>query len=337
MTLLELLLSLALSIMVFSAITVAIQTHLSGLTQQQIKIERKQIARAALAIIANDCRAALQYKAADYSGLDNLMKSQEMMMNNAMTEMAGETTTDSDTPPEGEDAEQGDGESEGTGTGSNAASPGSGAGSGSANSGSPTAASPDETEEPESLYDEEAVSFRPMLIGSNDALMMDISRIPRLDQYSPLIASAASLAQSPSDIKSVAFFFSDSNAGVKSEIQFETAAQGGLYRREIDRAVAAFSGEPRTMTSPDNFSKLISPEIAEVAFRYFDGSDWQTSWNSEDSGGFPTAIEITIVIDPARTAKNNLTYAYRGFDALTMETSRTVVHLPLTEPKAEEE
>jgi hypothetical protein len=354
MSLLELILALGLCVIVFSAITVAIQTNMVGLSKQQIRIERKQIARAALTMVSNDCRAAIQHKAADYSGLDNLIKSQEMMVSDALGGNPGNLTASAagggGSNSNDEDGSVGTGStgtgSAGTGsTGTGSAGTGStgtgSTGTGStgsgADGGSTSGAAVDETEEPESLYVEGLVSFRPILVGTSTALMMDISRIPRIDQYSPLIASAASLAQSPSDIKSIAYFFSEADGGIESELEFSTAAKGGLYRREVDRAVAAYVSEPREMSSPDNFTKLVSPEIAEIEFRYFDGNEWRSAWNSVEEGGFPLAIEVTIVIDPARTSRNNLTYSYKGFDQQNMEMFRTVIHLPLSEVPPTEE
>jgi hypothetical protein len=334
-SLLEVVLALALSVMVFTAISVAIQTHLASLAQQQIKIERKQIARAALGMIANDCRAGVQYKASDFSGLDNLLKSQQMMISDAMGALGGQTGGQETNGGESDEEKDSSGNIPTGASGDGATPAGSRppAGGSTGSSSGSNSSSPTSDGETEAMYDENLVSFRPILLGTSSELMMDISRIPRLDQYSPLIASVASLAQSPSDIKSIAYYFSESEGGIKSDIEFDTAAKGGLYRREIDRAVASFAGEERAITAPDSYSKLVSPEVAEIEFRYFDGSDWKTSWNSQDAGGFPLAIEITIVIDPARTSRNNLTYSYSGFDKDSMEMYRTVVHLPMSEPK----
>ncbi len=338
-TLLEVILALALSVLVFAAIAAAIRVNLVGLTHQQIRIERKQIARAALMMIANDCRAGLQYKAADFSGLENLLTSQNMMLSGGMEQMAGG----------GSDSEGGEGESGGGSGGGNSGggggsqgssgSGGSGSGGGaggggSSGSGSSGTGGSDDSESSD-VYDESLVSFRPTFVGTPNSLILDVSRIPRLDQYNPMIASAASLAQTPADIKSIAYFFSDTDGGVRSEIQFTSAAPGGLYRREIDRAVAAYAGDPQAIGAPDNFAKLVSPEVAEVSFSYFDGSEWRSSWDSNADGGFPLAIEVILIIDPARTAHNNLTYSYRGFDQQSMEQFRTVVHLPMSEPAGE--
>lgn len=283
-SLLEVVLSLALCVILFGAISAAIQLNVVALTRQRIAIERKQIARATLSMMANDLRAGIQHKAADFSGLDNLVKSQAMMLGSLLG---------------GEEEEE----------------------------------APPPTEEPESeIYDEDLVAYRPLFVGTENSVMLDISRLPRLDQYNPLVASAEAIAHSPSDIKSVAYFVSLSEGGIQSEIQFTQSAPGGLYRREIDRAYAAFAGETGAPGSPDLNTRLVSPEIAELRFRYFDGNDWAVSWDSTERGGFPLAVEVTIVIDPARTDVRNTTYAFTGFNQQTMEQYRQVVHLPVSEP-----
>ena len=312
-TLLEVLLALALSVIVFGAIAMAIKIHLVALAQQQTTIERKQIARSVLEMMANDLRAAIQYKAADYSGLENLLATRQLATGPSMADPASAmnpAATAEDLTSEIEAAVAGENEDE---------------------------SEEESADEPE-VIDEEEVSFRPTMIGNERVLMIDISRLPRVDQYNPLIASAEALLQSPSDVKSIAYFYSSATGGVESEVDFqEAAATGGLYRREVDRAVASFMGDIGLVSQPDAQSKLLASEIAQISFRYFDGSDWQSDWDSEENSGFPPAIEISIVIDPARISKDNTTYAYNGFDRETMQVYRSVVHLPVAEVIEEEE
>jgi type II secretory pathway pseudopilin PulG len=279
-SLLELLLALGLSVAIFSFIAMAIRINLIALTKQQKLIERKQVARSIIELISNDCRAAIQYKAADYSGLENLLETQQLM-------------TNSIAPSEDDDEEE-------------------------------------EAEEEEIIAEDE-VSFRPTLIGNSQVLMLDISRLPRVDQYNPLIASADDLVASPSDVKSVAYFAADVKGGQEAEIEFQAAAEGGLYRREIDRAVAAYMGDYELISQPDQYTKLLAPEVAQLTFRYFDGEDWQSEWDSADAGGFPLAIEITVVVDASRMVAAN-------YDAgeENQETHVKVVHLPVAEPPPEE-
>ncbi len=338
-SLLEVLLALALSVVVFAAIATAIQIHLAGLTKQKVLIERKQIARAVLTMVANDLRAGIQYKAADYSGLENLVKTQQLMTNSMLgaapaTGAAAGNATAGGTSGTGTSGNAGTAGSTGATGGGAAAAGGAGsAGASGAGSNSSTATGDEETE----IIDEENVSFRPAMIGSANVIMIDISRLPRLDQYNPMIASAESLVQSPSDVKSIAYFYSDTDGGMAEKIQFENTAPGGLYRREIDRAVAAYMGDIQLLSAPDPFTKLVAAEVAQIQFRYFDGTDWKSSWDSVDEEGFPVAIEINLVIDPARSSTNNTTYSYGGFDRQTMENFRTVVYLPVSEPVVEEE
>ncbi len=307
-SLLEVLLALALSVVVFAAIAMAIRIHLVALSHQQTMIERKQIARSVLSMMANDLRAAIQYKAADYSGLENLLATQQLATADALSALTAAAESGS---PDDLLALETDEES--------------------------TEASNEEQAEESQVIIEEEVSFRPSMIGNESVLMLDISRLPRIDQYNPLIVSSETLMQSASDVKSIAYFFSSASGGVESEVDFEDAAEtGGLYRREVDRAVAAFMEDFGLVSQPDAQSKLLAAEIAEVRFRYFDGSDWQSAWDSEEDNGFPSAIEITIVIDPSRISKANTTYVYNGFDRETMETYRSVVHLPVAEVIEEE-
>ncbi|MDA7906706.1 type II secretion system protein GspJ [bacterium] len=277
-TLLELLLALGLSVVVFAAVAGGIQVYLVALTKQQAMVEQKQVARALLAMIGNDLRAGIQYKATDYSGLDNLIQTQTMMLTGG-----------------GEAAE--------------------------------------EEEEPESLIVEEEVSFRPTMLGSANVLMIDISRLPRLDQYNPLVASAEDEVQSPSDIKSLSYFVSLSDGGVESAIEFQrNKAPGGLYRREIDRAVAEYRGETELMMAADEYTRLIANEVVDISFQYFDGEEWQSEWDSVENGGFPVAIEVNIMIDPVRSAAGSQDYTIDQSDPDQMQIFRTVVDLPVAEP-----
>lgn len=286
-TLLELLLSLTLSVVIVGAIGVAIQLYLIALTRQQALIERKQIARSVTQMISSDLRAGVQYKAADYSGLENLVKTQLLTANNPQpADEEEEEMVEEETPP---------------------------------------------------VVDEEAVSSRPSLVGGPNSITIDISRLPRLDQYNPIIADNDAGMQTKSDVKTLAYFFSNANPTNQNGVQFSpTAAPGGLYRRTIDRAVAQFNGDSGLTSTPDEYCDLVANEVAEIQFRYFDGETWLTSWDSEENGGFPPAVEVTIVMDPRRMSGGR-NYSYGGFDRQAMELYRGVVHLPGAEVIEEED
>ena len=88
---------------------------------------------------------------------------------------------------------------------------------------------------------------------------------------------------------------------------------------------------------PDDFAELVAAEVAEIQFKYYDGQEWTDQWDSEEEGGFPTAVEISLVVDPRRTSMASTGYQYNGFDQTLMERHRLTVHIPVAEPALEEE
>ena len=303
-TLLELLLSLALSVLIIGVIGFAIQLYLISLSQQQARMERQQLARGLMQMISNDLRAGVQYKAADYGDLENLAQTQALALESGIAELrAIEASAGivSDEAPVEEPVEELEGE------------------------------------ESDLILDEEAASFRPALFGSSNVIALDVSRLPRMDQYNSIIAGNESELQTPSDVKTLSYFFSNASFNDNDGVQFTQVASGGLFRRQVDRAVAAYSGDSGLVSSPDQYCELVAGEVAEISFRYFDGGNWLSDWDSEELQGFPTAVEVRIVVDPRRSTSGQ-DYQYGGFDSANMELFRTVIHLPAAElPLLEEE
>lgn len=194
----------------------------------------------------------------------------------------------------------------------------------------------EEEEDGDLVGEEEEVAFRPSFVGTAVSIRIDISRLPRLDQYNPLVTNRAD-ERTPSDIRSVSYFFSPQPARTDEAIAFARSTMpGGLYRRAIDRAVANYRQEDSVVITPDDYAQLVAGEVGDLRFRYYDGETWQSSWDSEDQGGFPTAVEITIVIDPARSQDpdSNNGSSSRSEELLQHQ---LVVHLPMAEPTEEEE
>jgi type II secretory pathway pseudopilin PulG len=291
-TLLELILAMSLSMIIAAGMATAIHLYMKQLSKQQARVERELIARSVLTMIANDLRSALQYRADDYSGLNNLLQTQALI--------AGTITEEEVEAQEEEDEESGQNDDDPVG-------------------------------------DEMAVSFRPTLLGSANTVMLDISRLPRLDQYNPLVERPTDQVSTPSDIKSVAYFASSIEGGIDPAISMQrSTVTGGVYRRQIDRAVANYRGEESLMQTPDEFTELVAREVAQLEFRYFDGEGWQNDWDSEEQGGLPSAVEIAIVVDPARSV-GTTNYQYPGFNPALMERHRLVVYLPMSDLPSEED
>ena len=259
-TLLELLLALGLTVIIVSLIATAIQTNGLTLTRVQASIERKQAARGILGMMQNDLRAGIQYKANEYAGLQDLFRSIQLAGIQAPIP-ASESDDPEDQLAQLEELAQ------------------------LAGGGSIDAAGSDsefeEIEEPEA-------DGVPVFIGASNFVSIDISRLPRIDEYHPSIVSQQEASNTLADVKTVSYFVSASNGpnerrgtNVVQVPQGQTTVSGGLFRRQVDRSVAKFEGLERT-SEPDMFSELVAQEVVEISFRYFDGSNWFPEWNSEN-------------------------------------------------------
>lgn len=122
----------------------------------------------------------------------------------------------------------------------------------------------------------------PGIYGDQYTLSVDVSRGAR-----PEVAVAGVATDAPGDVKTISYQL--------LPITGATVATGlstsGLYRQSTDRAVTNFdaaSGSGGTAAM-----QLLADEVAAIEYRYFDGTTWQTSWDSS-GGTLPTAVEIIL-------------------------------------------
>jgi prepilin-type N-terminal cleavage/methylation domain-containing protein len=98
------------------------------------------------------------------------------------------------------------------------------------------------------------------------------------------------------------------NQSVSSDLHRITywlvGGNGGLARQEIKQATSDDALISTPPDIPDEASFVIAEEVQSVAFRYFDGTAWQDSWDgtqTDSTGasiGPPQAVEITVAILP---------------------------------------
>jgi prepilin-type N-terminal cleavage/methylation domain-containing protein len=101
----------------------------------------------------------------------------------------------------------------------------------------------------------------------------------------------------------------------------------GLARQEIKQATSddALNSMPSSIS--DEGSYVVAEEVQNVAFRYFDGTAWQDSWDGTQTDatgasiGPPQAVEITLSILPPNSGSS--TSASPG-----LKTYRHVVAIP---------
>jgi prepilin-type N-terminal cleavage/methylation domain-containing protein len=127
--------------------------------------------------------------------------------------------------------------------------------------------------------------------GTDSCLILTTSLVPReLVAYDKLQIDSSQLAP-VSDIRRVSYWFINGDS-----------TTGGLAKQEVTSA----TGTDLATTPPDvsnATSLIIAPEVKNVLFEYFDGSDWQTTWDGTTMSadgmtpiGPPAAIRITLTL-----------------------------------------
>jgi prepilin-type N-terminal cleavage/methylation domain-containing protein len=279
-TLLEVVISSALMAVVLGVIYMTIDVQLRVVDSSRTAVEEAQLARAVLHRMGDDIRAAVAY--------DPLQSDQTMQLpsNLSAADLKKALAASASADP-ALTANLGS-------SGGGSAAPAGGTSSGSGTS----TTSPSTSTSSTSSADNVAPNPTPGLYGDTDWIQIDVSRLPRLDQMQ------SNVSQSPdtlvidrlSDLKTVKYYVNSSDSGAVG-----AGSQGGsgLVRLEMDRAVTAYQAQQNggVDTSSLNLQPL-APEVTAVQFDYFDGTEWQTYWDSQESGGLPWAIQITLSIVP---------------------------------------
>jgi type II secretory pathway pseudopilin PulG len=323
-TLLELILALSLTVIVVLSITMAINVYWKQFNVRRTNVEEAQLARALLRHIADDLRSAMQYTPIDLSGLEAVAQ------NGAVGAAADALGVDLESG-EGGDELGGDFPSGGSGQGSLDQELGGLAGGVSGGTSTQTSTGMSTVR----------------LYGSPTELRMDISRLPRVDQYEVMLADYATGAVViPSDIKTVTYFLrseesaatADAPLGAATPIQSSLTGRGrGLMRREVDRATSAWAEEgmlamTNTGIATDQ-ARLLAEEVVGLSFQYFDGIQWLADWDSDQYGGLPVAVEILLTMsdaDPDATDSPLEADVTSEGRIPTERTYRLVVRLPTT-------
>lgn len=299
-TLLEVLLTLSMSVVLMILIGGAIQFYARDMNVRDMDIRQTQLAAAVMQMIEDDLRATLHTQPVDTSGLEALL----------------------------------------------AATSQQGSGGGGGESQDLSAAGIDsETElalEDTSTVDlasGAAVLETPGLIGNQYQIQIDLSRLPRLEEYVAMLDQITTdIDDVPSDLKTVAYFVQA--AGIMGGIQdpldtldpdAATDGTGGLVRRSLDRAATVEAVNNGNLAMLNQTGELLAPEITGIEFAYWDGLNWELEWSSDTYGELPLAVQVRIYMaDPAATQESLSSSA-----SLSGEPTRTfshIVRLPLARP-----
>jgi prepilin-type N-terminal cleavage/methylation domain-containing protein len=290
-TLLELIVSMAISALILGLITYAINNHFQVVEKQRMHVEEVQLARALLNRIAIDIKSAVQYEGVDVgSALDDISLDgvQELL---GVTDMDALTTLG-------------------------------------------------EVETESASYDyQTSFPVNLGLYGTQTAINFDISRIPRQEEYQTLYTadSINDLLDIPSDVKMISYYvrLGDGTANPSVQDVFNTSdSVPGLMRRQLSRAITSYAVENGNTEQLQNSDELLAPEVVAIEFRYFDGYEWLSEWDSDSYQAMPLAIEVLLTLESSSPYHSGgVVNAFYTDESLGSQSSavtyRLVVRLPV--------
>jgi prepilin-type N-terminal cleavage/methylation domain-containing protein len=269
-TLLEMLLATAIAVLLLGALYVAMDLQLRQAENSREVIEQSTLARSLLNRMASDIAPSVGM--ADPSRYQQ-QGGQSGGGGSGASGASGGGTSGST----GQSSGAASGSAGTTGTGSSGSSTGSGTGSGSG-SGSGSSSTTSAT----------AIGNGPtllFLVGDANTLTLYISRVP------PNSAASATNPVQIADERRVYYWLSSR----------------GLARQELTQVTADDAGyqqaPPETPDANDANSRILAPEVKSLQFQYFDGTNWNDSWDGTTLGsdgvtpiGPPVAVAITLGI-----------------------------------------
>ncbi len=311
-TLLEVLLTLAMSVVLMMLIGSAIKFYADDLSVRNMEVREVQIAAAVLQMIEDDLRATLHGEPIDTQALATLL-----------TSAAGDATASAG----------GGGEATG--------------GEDLSTAGIESDTMETETTESADLATGAAVLQSPGLIGNQFQVQIDVSRLPRLEEYLVLMDGTTSdVDDIPSDIKTVTYFVQDAGmiggvADVLTQMNDQTAGAisgvGGLVRRSLDRFATSNAVNNGGLATLNMTGDLLAPEIVAIEFSYWDGLIWQLQWNSDEMGELPLAIQIQLSVVDSPESAAMLSDPAASTTIVQPRMFTHVVRLPLARPIDTEE
>ena len=200
-------------------------------------------------------------------------------------------------------------------------------------------------EEPETTAADDLASSvvppsTPGIYGNQFELQVDISRIPRYEEYELAMQTGQQIG-GLSDLKTVTYYLMGAggtlSASTANAIGVAEGADSGLIRRVVSRATSRYALTGGNFQGTQDADQLLAPEVADMQFQFFDGYQWNLEWDSDIRGGIPLAVEIMIVIDdfrlddPTDRDRARTGVAQNGATAQD-NIYRLVVYLPGAEP-----
>jgi hypothetical protein len=339
-TLFELILAIALAATLLALIGMAINLYLMRVDADRTRVEEAQLARSVLSMIADDIRGASVYQKQDTSAVAQLMAASTPFNVDSIDSARQSASAATATGASGANSAAALGSLSG-GSGASSAAGASGSAGGASSASSQSA-------------NQETDDTMPLgLNGSSEEVFVDVTRIPRQDELFATVTgytnapsaseantgSASSSATTsnvnpPADLKTVHYFIRPGEAVTPGSIAVTSldpngqAAAGGLVRQEIPRRMRVFAEQNGSSGVLDEGAVLVAPEVVQIQFRYYDGSQLVDTWDMKELKKLPMAIEVSISLKSARAGAANADYSSQ--DTMNgSHTYRQVVGLPM--------
>lgn len=267
-TLFELLVSLSLMGVILALIGTATSIYLDTLDRRRADSEEAQLARAILRQISNDLKSTVQYEGVDVeAGLEGLEGVDDLLSGG----LDGLDTSGLD------DLLGGD-------------------------LGDALAPPNNETANTTNIAETAGLPEAPGLYGNQYELMIDVSRLPRQEEYQILYnpQQIASIADIPSDVKTVTYYVRPESTTATTQsvagFSLENEFTAGLIRRQIDRATGRFALASGNAVGLQTKDRLLAPEVQSIEFMYWDGYEWLPEWDSDVMEGIPVAVQVLLTM-----------------------------------------
>ena len=306
-TLVEVLVTLALSLMLLAAVYMALDMYYRYSSAGQAEVERAQIARAILQRIELDLRGI--------TFQPNMEEAEDAAT--AATSSSTQSTSGGTGATDADDADDDDTSTTTTTSGSSGGE-----------------AMTIEVKDP---Y-ESGTGSAAGLTGNMDGLVLHVSRPLRGVNYT---AGSPQGTAPMSDLRTVSYFLAGPGMpGLPGMVGQQWAQSGanqgmisasgrlppaaGLARLEGDRLAFQQAESQAADALLAGHAQLVAPEVRRLQFRYFDGQVWQVAWDSTVLNSLPRAVEVVLDLQP-------LPVGVQG-QATTSGIYRLVVALPLARP-----
>ena len=174
------------------------------------------------------------------------------------------------------------------------------------------------------------------LVGTANDLLLYVSRPDSKLSYVDA-QSLKSTDERTGDLMIIRYLVADKSAGgfsgaIAEQLAGTETGPAGLVRITGDlfgMSSAVQSGKEEEFTSVDSIE---AAEVSHLEFRYYDGADWQETWDSTAQNGLPVAIEIIMTLRNPDAGGDQFSKATPDPYALGETQHRMIVALPLAEP-----